>query len=150
MSLFAKEVAVRQVALIALLLTSLLAGCGSAAGPGAAADPAIVYERSGGIAGAREEWAVYPDGRIVAPDDGKRTVPAPVVTGLVAGLEKAGFFELQDSYGAGGSCRDCFTVALTVRSGAKVKKVTAVVEDVATPAEVKAIIEMVEKVLRGQ
>lgn len=112
------------------------------------ADPVIVYERSGGIAGVREKWTVYPDGRVVTQAGRERRLAPEAVEALVAELERAGVFRLDNEYGVGGSCRDCFTATLTVRRDDMLKQVTAVLEDQATPAEVRGMFGRVEAVVR--
>jgi len=81
--------------------------------------PVIVYSRTGGIAGTSERWDLYPDGRVVSEEGGEFQAEPQQVVDLVAAFEQAGFFEMQQSGGPGGTCADCFTYDVAVRAGEK-------------------------------
>ena len=112
-------------------------------GGGADSDAVIILRRSGGLAGVSDEWTIYADGRIVAGDQTEQQVTPDQVSLLLAGIEALGFFDLEDSYGRGSTCNDCFTYELTVRSGEQVKTVTAVDGAADTPAELLQIVQMI-------
>lgn len=118
---------------------------GETALPGgtAGSEPVIILKRGGGLAGVSDQWTIYADGRIVAGDQTEQQVTPDQVSLLLAGIEALGFFDLEDSYGRGSTCNDCFTYELTVRSGQQVKTVTAVDGAADTPADLLQIVEMI-------
>lgn len=80
------------------------------------ADPVIVYQRSGGIAGVDEEWSIYATGKIVQKDGKEFSVDPVKVAVLLETVETAGLGEFKPASGIGGisNCKDCFTYTLTL------------------------------------
>ena len=89
-----------------------------------AAGAAIIYQRSGGIAGLVEEWRIYFDGRVVSAQGIEHQVPAEEVSALLAEIEALGFFEMRDSGGLSSICADCFSHEITVSNGGKLNRLT--------------------------
>ncbi|MDA8216874.1 MAG: hypothetical protein M0Z94_04575 [Dehalococcoidales bacterium] len=112
-----------------------------------AADPVIIYQRSGGFAAKTVERTVYPDGRVVAADGTEQKVPATKVSDLVAQLEEEGFFKLEHTYGMDSQCRDCYQYDITVRSGDMLKQVQAVGEAQEIPDSAREMIGQIEALL---
>ncbi len=114
---------------------------------GAGSEPVIILKRGGGLAGVADEWTIYADGRIVAGNETEQKVTPDQVSLLLAGIEGLGFFDLENNYGRGSTCNDCFTYELTVRSGERVKTITAVDGAADTPAELLQIVQMITELV---
>ncbi|MBS1253324.1 MAG: hypothetical protein MAG451_02373 [Anaerolineales bacterium] len=89
-------------------------------------EAAIVYERSGGLAGVSEQWTVYLDGRIVAGDSRVWRIAPEKVEQLLADIQTLGFFEMRGQYMSRDTCCDRFTYRIAVRSGDKANTVTTI------------------------
>ena len=86
----------------------------------AASGAVVVLQRSGGLEGTTDEWAIFADGSGQHASDGQ----APVTTAgvmspdeverLVADIQALGFFAMADDYGRDVQCADCFHYGLTV------------------------------------
>jgi hypothetical protein len=160
----------KRYLLILLSITMLLSACAPAAvqtttEPAAAEDDktatqasaseaeldgaAIVFHRTGGVAGVDEEWKIYPDGRVVASEGEQRAIEADQVATLLQAIEALGFFEMKDSYGQLSQCNDCFTYKLTVSSGGKVKSVTTIDNASDAPPELGQVLEQINTLLTG-
>ncbi len=144
--------------LILLLIAILLAGCAGAAqstttGKGPVDDqtsptpggvsqptpdqgaPVIIMEKSGGLAGVHQKWALYASGQVVSAGQVIRLVTADQVKAALADIRKAGFYDLQADYRQASTCNDCFLYTVSVNSGGNSKTVTGVDGDAHTPAE---------------
>jgi hypothetical protein len=86
-------------------------------------EPAILVRRSGGLAGAAEQWTVYPDGRVVDVKGDERMAGSSEVSAGLKAIDRLGFFNLQDSYGVQSQCRDCFVYEIMVNNGSRSKAV---------------------------
>lgn len=105
-------------------------------------DAVIVYQRSGGFAGVQEQWAIYPDGQIVASDGRQWQVPSEQVEQLLAEIETLGFFEMDGSYMPLDTCCDRFTYVIMVRHhDDTVKTVTTIDASPDTPPELWRVID---------
>jgi hypothetical protein len=104
---------------------------------------AIVYERSGALAGISERWTIYTDGRIVSDQGQEYSVPPERVSSLLSEIESLGFFEMSDTSGRFSPCRDCFTYRITVSNHGRVRAVMAVDAATDTPAEFWQILERI-------
>jgi hypothetical protein len=83
---------------------------------------AIIVQRSGGIAGTSDQWAIFPDGRVLVGRTKELRVTPAAVTGLMASIERRGFFTLELARPV--PCPDCFTYTITVSSGGRVHSVS--------------------------
>ena len=99
--------------------TSPLPASGSCRG----SDRDAAHGRSGR---SSEQWSIYPDGRVLAPKGTQSQVGAAEVSALLAALDKAGFFALEDSYGKNSPCRDCYNYQLSVYENGRAKTVAFV------------------------
>lgn len=109
-------------------------------------DAAIVFHRSGGIAGLDEQWLVYADGRIEGPDD-KQQVDPEQVQALLDMITANNFFALDDSYIPLDTCCDRFTYAITVQLGDNVKTVRTIDQVPEQPQQLTRILTAVNTLL---
>ncbi|MCC7353450.1 MAG: hypothetical protein IT330_06800 [Anaerolineae bacterium] len=89
----------------------------------------LVYERSGGIAGVQQVYEIHADGRVVTKDDRQAAsttiqMDAASVKDLVMAIERAGFFDLKETYLPINKCCDRMTYRITVYRNGVGKSVT--------------------------
>jgi hypothetical protein len=112
-------------------------------------EAAIVYQRSGGIAGKAESWTIYPDGRVVAYDGRKWQVSPQRVDQVLSDLNSLDFFALQSRYMPKQTCCDRFTYELTVRYGDQVHQVTTMDGSSTAPPELWRAIQAINDLISG-
>lgn len=78
-----------------------------------AANTAVLFKRTGGIAGLNEAWTIFTDGRVETNSATQPELSAEEVKQLLNGLESSGFFELEDSYLPEDTCCDRFFYEIT-------------------------------------
>lgn len=110
-----------RLSIYSLLLLALfaLAAC-SPEGPavqGVSTDFEVTYRREGGFAGISQEWMIFPDGRIVAPDGQEMLAPAEDVIALLAKLKALELLALSENYSDDDACCDLFIYTVTFRIG---------------------------------
>jgi hypothetical protein len=99
----------------------------------------LVYERSGGLAGVQQVYEIYADGRVVAKDDRQSAnatmqADAESVKELIMAIERAGFFDLKESYLPLNKCCDRMTYRITIYRNGEAKTVTTM-DGVENPPE---------------
>ncbi len=115
-----------------------------------APQPVIVLDRTGGFAGVSEHWEIYADG-LIRSGKGETFRESPdEIQDLLADIEERGFFEMEDVYGRGSICNDCFEYVLTVSSGGRVKTVMAIDGAPDTPPELLEIFVKITFVVVGE
>ena len=110
------------------------------------AEPVIIFERSGGIAGRHDLFRIYADGRVESTAAGKtavtQNVPPELVAAVVTHMVDAGFFSLADEYLPKSNCCDLFTYKLSVVHDGVAKTVTTMDSVQLPPALALAIKEV--------
>ena len=149
----------QKLLFICVMLTSQLAACAIAPPPPAASAPAkplnsptvtapppaaaprgepvIEIERSGGIAGKSSRTVVYANGELMVNNAATAQLGTSAAQKLVADLEAAGFFALQEGYRS--RCNDCYQYRITV-TGPTQTKTVSYVEDGKLPDDVMKVI----------
>ncbi len=74
---------------------------------------AVIFKRTGGLAGLNEGWTIYTDGRIETNSSIQPELSAEEVEQLLSSLEATGFFELEGSYLPDDTCCDRFFYEIT-------------------------------------
>lgn len=105
-------------------------------------EAAIVYKRSGGIAGLDEMWTIYLDGSVAfashaqgeGPEKMYQADPAEV-TALLDTLDTLGFFALTGKYLPLDTCCDRITYDIEARKGDQFNHVTTLDAAPGTPPE---------------
>jgi hypothetical protein len=95
---------------------------------------AVVVQRSGGIAGTTDQWAIFPDGRVLVGRTNQFRVQPAAVTGLMAAIERRGFYTVE--LPPPQPCPDCYVYTITVSSGGRVHSVSWVDGQGGVPHEV--------------
>ena len=111
-----------------------------------AGDVAVIYHRSGGIAGVDEQWIIYTDGGIESPD-GRRQVGPQQVQELLDTIKAAGFFDLDDSYLPMNTCCDRFIYDITVQLDGQVKTVNTIDASPTQPDQLTTALDAIEALL---
>lgn len=78
-----------------------------------APNTAVIFKRSGGIAGLDEEWTIFTDGRLETNSTIQPEFSAEQVSQLLSSLASTGFFELDDTYLPDDTCCDRFLYEVT-------------------------------------
>jgi hypothetical protein len=116
-----------------------------------AAEPMIVFQRSGGFAGKTEQWSIYASGKISKLNGAEITVDPAQVTALLDAIQASGFYQMKTGPSMGGpsNCKDCFTYQLTVNTGEKPQ--TIAVQDGAkdVPEAFWSIIQQINILIAG-
>jgi hypothetical protein len=79
----------------------------------------LTYERSGGIAGLRDELTIYYDGRYEVQRNGSETeftLDRDELTHLENLIQQANFFQLNDNYLPGNIIPDAFQYVISYRT----------------------------------
>ena len=97
----------------------------------------LIYNRSGGFAGVSEEWIIYADGTIIAPDGTAHQVETKQVQAIV---DKTGGMNVKDSYVAKNNCCDHFNYKITYFVEGELKSVSTV-DGAKQPAELTAVLD---------
>jgi hypothetical protein len=77
-------------------------------------DPAIIFKRSGGIAGLEDEWIIYADGTVEGGLAAEGSLSTEQITQILADAEANGFFDLKDEYIDKNHCCDFFNYEVTL------------------------------------
>ncbi len=84
-----------------------------------APNTAVIFNRSGGIAGLDETWTVFLDGTVETNSTTQPQLSAEDVEQLLNSLESTGFFELEDRYMPEDTCCDHIFYQVTAVSGSQ-------------------------------
>lgn len=109
-------------------------------------EAAILLQQSGGFAGIAEEWAIYPDGRIVGRDGQEWRVEPAQVQQVLNEAEAMGFFQMKANYVPLDTCCDRILSILTMRNGERVHTVR-LLEDAEAPASLWDLLEAVRRLI---
>ena len=119
---------------------------GGPAGHGGDEGVVLVYERSGGLAGITQVFEVHADGRVILTSDRETDgmtakVDPESVKALVLAIERAGFFDLQESYLPADLCCDRMTHRIVIYRDGQAKSVTTIDGYEGTPDALKQVLE---------
>lgn len=118
---------------------------------------AVFFQRSGGFAGELMTVRIYPDGTVEramgepAPDMPVETavIDPATVDALVAGLEEAGYFDLERTYLPEDLCCDRYLYLVSVQGEEAVQTVEALEATPDTPDALWQSVELIEEVVAG-
>lgn len=113
----------------------------------------LVYERSGGIAGIVQVFTVYADGRVILTSNRETAgKPAQVdpetVKALVLAMERAGFFDLQESYLTEDVCCDRVVHRIVVYRDGQAKSVTTIDGYEGMPEALRQVLDALNRFLQ--
>ncbi len=149
--------------LVGILILLLLAGCSvqtahapetqveatATAVPTASYAPntAVIFKRSGGIAGLDEEWVLFVDGRIETNTPINPQLSAQDVSQLLNSLETVGFFELNSSYLPVDSCCDRLLYEITALQTSAFHTVTTLENTPDMPEPLQQSLRLIQNAL---
>ncbi len=111
------------------------------------ADVLVVFERSGGYAGLLQQWTIYTDGRIDMPDGSQKQVGTEQIEALLAAIQSANVFALNDSYIPADSCCDQFSYTITMHLDDGVKRIDTIDNAPKQPEQVTAVLNTINNLL---
>ena len=103
--------------LLLLLGVLALAACRAEDTPesGSSTDSSLTYQREGGIAGINQEWIIFSDGRVIAPDGQEMQVSQQEAADLLSRSAEIEPSSLSKSYVAGDECCDQFFYTIIIK-----------------------------------
>jgi hypothetical protein len=108
---------------------------------------AVIFKRSGGIAGVDEQWVLFLDGRIQTSNSIQPQLSAEEVNQLLDSLETVGFFELNNSYLPEDSCCDRFLYEITALQNSTFHSVTTLENTPDMPEPLQQSLRLVQNAL---
>lgn len=152
-----------QLTLLGFLVLLLLSGCAveTAHAPEAAVEAtatavptathtpntAVIFKRSGGLAGVNEEWVLFVDGRIETNTTIQPQLSAEDVSQLLNSLETVGFFQLNNSYLPEDTCCDRFLYEITVLQTSTFHTVTSLENTPDMPESLQQSLRLIQNTL---
>lgn len=112
-----------------------------------APNTAVVFKRSGGIAGLDEEWTIFTNGRIATNTTIQPQLTAEEVTQTLNSLESLGFFELENSYLPEDTCCDRFLYEITAVQGSTFHTVTTLETTPDMPEALQQTLRLIQEKL---
>ncbi len=113
---------------------------------GISEDTSLTYQREGGVTGINQEWTIYPNGRIIAPDGQEMQVSQEATADVLsrsAAIESA---DLSKSYVADDECCDQFFYTIIIKVGDQ--ETTLHTSDGANhPESITLLIEEIERLI---
>ncbi len=105
---------------------------------------AVIFKRSGGIAGLNETWTIFTDGRIQASSGDSSQIPSETVSQLLNSLKTAGFFDLDSNYLPEDSCCDRYFYEITAVNNTTFHTVTTVENTPDMPESLQQTLRLIQ------
>ncbi|WP_420643769.1 hypothetical protein [Candidatus Leptofilum sp.] len=112
-----------------------------------APNTAVVFKRSGGIAGVEEEWTIFTDGRIQTNTTIQPRLSTENVSQLLASLDSTGFFSLSEAYLPEDSCCDRFLYEITAVKETTFYTVTTLEDTPDMPESLQQTLRLIQNTL---
>ena len=112
-----------------------------------APDTAVIFKRTGGVAGLDETWTIFTDGRIETNSTTQPQLTADEVSQLLNSLESLGFFELNSSYLPEDTCCDRFFYEITAVQDSKFHTVTTLQDTPDMPESLQQSLRLIQTAL---
>lgn len=109
-------------------------------------ETAVSFHRAGGFAGLDEQWLIYANGRVKAPDGSEQQVDVEAVQALLETITVNDFFGLEDSYIPEETCCDRITYEITVQMDGNVKTVQTI-DGAEQPEQLTQVLSAVNNLL---
>lgn len=108
---------------------------------------AILFKRSGGIAGLNEQWTIFTDGRVVTNSTIQPQLSAEQVSQLLNSLETVGFFALDNTYLPEDTCCDRFFYEITAVQDTSFHSVTTLEATPDMPEPLQQSLRLIQSTL---
>jgi hypothetical protein len=105
---------------------------------------AVIFKRTGGIAGVDETWTIFTDGRIETNSNIQPQLSAEAVSQLLNSLESTGFFNLTGSYLPEDTCCDRFFYEITAVQGTTFHTVTTLEATPDMPESLQQSLQLIQ------
>ncbi|WP_420631379.1 hypothetical protein [Candidatus Leptofilum sp.] len=112
-----------------------------------APNTAVVFKRSGGIAGVEEEWIIFVDGRIETNTAIQPQLSAEDVSQLLDSLDSSGFFSLNPTYLPEDACCDRFLYEMTAVQQTTFRTVTTLEATPDMPESLQQALRLIQNTL---
>ena len=117
--------------------------------PAATYEPntAVIFKRSGGLAGVDEQWVLFVDGRIETNTPTQPQLSTQHVSQLLTNLETIGFFELNSSYLPEDTCCDRLFYEITALQASTFHTVTTLENTPDMPEPLQQSLRLIQNTL---
>ncbi len=115
--------------------------------PTNAPNTAVVFKRSGGLAGLNEQWTVFTNGRIETNTTIEPQLSDEQVSQLLSSLESAGFFELDTTYLPEDTCCDRYLYEITAVQDTTFHSVTTLENTPDMPEALQQSLRLIQNLL---
>lgn len=112
-----------------------------------APNTAVLFKRSGGLAGVNEEWIIFTDGRIQTNSSIQPQLSSEEVSQLLNSLESTGFFDLNSAYLPEDTCCDRFLYEITAVQDTTFHTVTTLEATPDMPETLQQSLRLIETIL---
>ena len=112
-----------------------------------APNTAVIFKRSGGLAGLEETWTIFTDGRVETNSATQPELSTDAVAQLLNSLETAGFFELDERYLPDDTCCDRFLYEVTAVQGSNRHTVTTLEATPDMPEALQQTLRLIQTAL---
>ena len=115
--------------------------------PTNAPNTAVVFKRSGGLAGLNEQWTVFTNGRIETNTTIEPQLSDEQVSHLLSSLESAGFFELDTTYLPEDTCCERYLYEITAVQDTTFHSVTTLENTPDMPEALQQSLRLIQNLL---
>lgn len=112
-----------------------------------APNTAVVFKRSGGLAGLNEQWTIFANGRIETNTSITPQLSTEAVNQLLSSLESAGFFELDATYLPEDTCCDRYLYEITAVQNSTFHSVTTLENTPDMPEALQQSLRIIQNLL---
>lgn len=112
-----------------------------------APNTAVIFKRTGGIAGLNEQWTIFTDGTVETNSASQPELSAEDVEQLLNSLQSSGFFELEGSYLPEDTCCDRFSYEITAVQGTTYHKVNTLEATPDMPEALQQALRLIQTLL---
>ncbi len=119
----------------------------AASTPTVSPNTAVVFKRSGGLAGLNEQWTIFTNGRVETNTATQPQLSAEDVSQLLSSLATTGFFELDNTYLPEDTCCDRFLYEITAVQETTFHSVTTLENTPDMPEALQQSLRLVQNLL---
>ncbi|MBK8901146.1 MAG: hypothetical protein IPM53_08185 [Anaerolineaceae bacterium] len=112
-----------------------------------APNTAVVFKRSGGLAGLNEQWTIFTNGRVETNTTITPQLSAEQVSQLLSSLESAGFFALDNTYLPDDTCCDRYLYEITAVQDTTFHRVTTLENTPDMPEALQQTLRLIQNLL---
>jgi hypothetical protein len=148
--------------LVGLIFTLALGSCARSVVPSPIATPApsplaspqavseisVIYQRSGGFAGANDTWTIDPQGKVTHQGSGTSSqLTLAQRAELASAIRAANFMALEDSYVPQDTCCDRYEYTMTITANGQSKAVRTIDASPTAPPELTQLVDTLNRLV---